>query len=133
LLDALAVSLDPAPSVVLENVAATSVSDATPTPGDNGGIRSSDIWYQFEGFTPNPTASFNNEFWRLSRHMRWTPEERRKARIEIFDADWEAHIGSDLGNLAHWQEFCRLCSLDLIPDSIPECMEVCATPVTYET
>lgn len=65
--------------------------------------------------------------------MRWSREERREARIEIFDADWEAHMGSDLGSLARWQDFCRLCSLDIIPDSIPGCMEVCYSPLCHDT
>jgi hypothetical protein len=119
---------NPVADVVPENAAGPPDLSVTQTSSDDGGVRSSDIWYQFEGFIPNPTSRFNNEFWRLSKHMRWEDEERRKFRIEIFDADWEAHIGSELGNLAHWQEFCRLCSVVPIPNSIPECMEVCATP-----
>jgi hypothetical protein len=113
---------NPVADVVPENAAGSPDLSVTQTSSDDGGVRSSDIWYQFEGFIPNPTSRFNNEFWRLSK------QERRKFRIEIFDADWEAHIGSELGNLAHWQEFCRLCSVVPIPNSIPECMEVCATP-----
>ncbi|KAI4692921.1 uncharacterized protein J4E88_001291 [Alternaria novae-zelandiae] len=124
--DSLSTSHEADANAVPDDATGTSVSNATPTPSDSGGVRASDIWYQFEGFFPDHTASFNNEFWRFCKHMRWSREERREARIEIFDADWEAHMGSDLGSLARWQDFCRLCSLDIIPDSIPGCMEVLA-------
>lgn len=55
---------------------------------------------------------------------KWSREERRDWRVKLFDADWEYHIGSDLGNLAGWQEFCGLCSIIPIPETIPGCMEV---------
>ncbi|KAG9192030.1 hypothetical protein G6011_10764 [Alternaria panax] len=110
-------------SKFFESSVTLSTRNATLTPSANGGARSSEIWYQFEGFTPNPTASFNNEFWRLTKHMRWTLEERREQRVMIFDADWEEDIGNEFGNLAHWQEFCSLCSIDSIPDTMLDCME----------
>ena len=90
----------------------------------------SSIWAQFKGFVPNHSARFNTEFHRLTKHMGWNKEDRREFRIMIFDADWEARIGSDLGNLAKWQEFCRLCCVEQIPDTITGCMEVCAAVIT---
>lgn len=100
---------------------------------DEAGLCKVSIWSQFDGFVPKPKASFNREFWRLSKHMNWTREESRSHRIEIFDADWEAHIGSELDNLEHWQEFCRLCSMNPIPTTIPGCMEVCYSPLCQNT
>jgi hypothetical protein len=114
-------------SDIIEEVEGPSSSSATPAPSDNGGsVEKDNIWYRFKGFIPDPEASFNCEFNRLARHMRgkWSPEERRDWRVELFDADWEYHIGSDLGNLAHWQELCRLCHITPIPETIPGCMEV---------
>jgi hypothetical protein len=93
---------------------------------DNGTVPESDtgVWSRFKGFRPNPGASFNNEFWRLSKHQGWTQEERRQYRVEMFDADFTAHFGDDVGDLSMWQEFCRLCGIDPIPAAIPECIEV---------
>ncbi|KAI4920267.1 uncharacterized protein J4E92_008485 [Alternaria infectoria] len=88
-------------------------------------VRSS-VWSQFHGFVPKPTARFNHEFERLCKHMKWTQEERRSYRTVIFNADWEAHMGRDLENLAKWQKFCRLCSIDPVPTTIAGCMEVLA-------
>ncbi|KAF2852961.1 hypothetical protein T440DRAFT_477326 [Plenodomus tracheiphilus IPT5] len=79
------------------------------------------VWGQFEGFLPNPHASFNDEFQRLAIHQGWNREERREHRLELFNADWEAHIGSDINNLKHWQELCRLCWIASIPDTIEDC------------
>jgi hypothetical protein len=55
---------------------------------------------------------------------KWFREERRDWRVKLFDVDWEYYIGSDLGDLAAWQEFGRLCSIIPIPETIPGCMEV---------
>jgi hypothetical protein len=32
--------------------------------------------------------------------------------VEIFNVDWDAHMGKDLGDLGQWKKFCRLCSID---------------------
>jgi hypothetical protein len=119
-------------SEAIKDVVDPSNSNPTPAPSDDGGsvdgssIESDNIWARFRGFTPDPTAGFNCEFSRLARHMRgkWLREERRDWRVKLFDADWEYYIGSDLGDLAAWQEFCRLCSIIPIPETIPGCMEV---------
>jgi hypothetical protein len=122
---------------VPKGVVHPSSSNATPIPSDDSGsvsggsvdggyVDSDNIWATFKGFKPNPTAGFNCEFHRLARHMRskWSDEDRREWRVKLFDADWEYHIGSELGNLDHWQEFCRLCNIIPIPETIPGCMEV---------
>ncbi|KAI4627251.1 uncharacterized protein J4E87_003813 [Alternaria ethzedia] len=114
------------PSVIIPGSAGTPSSIPNAGGDDEAGLREVSIWSQFDGFVPKPKASFNREFWRLSKHMNWTREESRSHRIEIFNADWEAHIGSELDNLEHWQEFCRLCSMNPIPTTIPGCMEVLA-------
>ncbi|RAR03830.1 hypothetical protein DDE82_004917 [Stemphylium lycopersici] len=98
-------------------------SDVTPAPSDSGSAGPISIWDTFKGFSPKPHAKFNSEFHRLAVHMRWTGEERRLKRVEVFDADWESHMGSDLGDLEMWQEFCRLCGIDPVPDTITGCME----------
>lgn len=104
-----------------------SSSNVTPLASDGGGSVSDHgdkIWYQFKGFKPNPTNTFKVEFRRLSKHMGWTKEDRRLHRVKLFDADFEAHFGKDIGDLKQWQEFCRLCSIATVPDTIPECKEV---------
>jgi hypothetical protein len=105
----------------------TRSASATPTPTDDGDSISEhhgSVWSKFKSFEPNPDATFAEEFWRLSKHQRWTPAERRLRRVELFDADFESHFGKDVGSLPDWQEFCRLCSVDPIPDTIAECIEV---------
>jgi hypothetical protein len=100
-------------------------SIAMPATNDNdGSMNTFNIWAQFDRFKPDPQASFNKEFHRLARYMRWTRQERRDWRVEIFDADWEAYMGSDLGDLGQWQTFCGLCNIDPVPETIPECMDV---------
>jgi hypothetical protein len=94
------------------------------TNDDDGSVNTFSIWNQFDGFNPDPQATFNKEFRRLAHYMRWTRQERREWRLEIFDADWDAHMGRDLGDLSQWQKFCRLCSIDPVPETIPECINV---------
>ncbi|KAF1841968.1 uncharacterized protein K460DRAFT_262127, partial [Cucurbitaria berberidis CBS 394.84] len=81
------------------------------------------VWSRFEGFVPDHRASFNREFHRLAKHQGWGKEERRHFRVELFDADFAAHIGSEIFNLDHWKMLCRLCSIAPIPNDIPGCME----------
>lgn len=107
---------------------------ATPTASGNSGSASnhgSNIWFKFDGFEPDHGASFNEEFRRLCRHMKWDKDERHLHRAELFEADFESHYGKDVGDIKKWQEFCRLCSIDPIPETITECVEVCAI-VYYE-
>ncbi|KAL5115728.1 hypothetical protein ACEQ8H_006336 [Pleosporales sp. CAS-2024a] len=85
--------------------------------------RDTSIWTQFEGFIPNHSATFVNEFWRLSRHMRWDKKERGLYRAQLFEADFENHYGKDIRDLAAWQDFCRICSVQEIPETIPGCIE----------
>jgi hypothetical protein len=85
------------------------------------------VWHQFKGFKPNPTATFNVEFWRLSKHQGWNPKERRYRRIELFDADFEAHYGKEISDINKWHDLCRICSIILVPDTIPDCIDVCIT------
>jgi len=100
---------------------ATAETYSTGSLGDDDDIG---VWSRFKGFEPNPSARFNSEFWRLSKHQGWTREERRERRVELFDADFAAHFGNDTGDISTWRELCRLCSIDPIPASIPECIEV---------
>jgi hypothetical protein len=101
------------------NLDASSASSALAASDD--GIS---VWHQFDGFMPDPSAPFSNEFWRLSRHMGWDEFDRRLHRIEIFNNDFEDHYGGDTGDPDTWQKLCSVCSIDPIPDTIPGCMEV---------
>jgi hypothetical protein len=113
-------------SGITQNTAVSSISaTSTPRDGDNSvSCYDDDIWTRFKGFKPNPTSNFNIEFSRLARHQRWTRKERHIHRIEIFDADFQAHYGNDIGDIYKWQELCRLCSIDPVPKTIPACKEV---------
>ncbi|KAH7088222.1 hypothetical protein FB567DRAFT_620545 [Paraphoma chrysanthemicola] len=122
--------------VFSENAAMTS-ENATPVPSDDGGSVSEEdhgtgsdigggVWYQFKGFKPDPNAPFRQEFWRLSLHLQhrgWTREEIREQRAILFEGDFDETFGTDFGSLADWQEFCRICSIVPVPDTIPECVE----------
>ena len=112
-------------SDIIEEVVRPSSSSATPPPSDDGGsVESDKIWSKFKGFKPKPRTTFNREFHRLAVHMRWNPEERRQHRVELFYADFTAHVGSNVYDLELWQDLCSLCTIDPVPDSIPGCMEV---------
>jgi hypothetical protein len=113
-------------SGITHNTALSSTSAvSTPSESDNSvSCYDDNIWTRFKGFRPNPTANFNVEFSRLARHQRWTRTERHLHRIEIFDADSQAHYGNDVGDFYKRQELCRLCSISPILKTIPACMEV---------
>ena len=81
-------------------------------------------WTQFKGFKHNPRARFTKEFHRLAKHCKWGKDERKKQRILLFDAEFDAHFGSDATSLKSWQELCRLCTIDPALETIPECMNV---------
>lgn len=123
-------------TTVLDNATSLS-SNTTPTTSDPGSSESRtnhSVWAKFEGFVPDPTAKFNNEFHRLAKQQCWTLKEKREYRVEMFDADFQAHIGNEVGDLREWQKLCRLCSIDPVPVTIPECIEVYAPHnPTYRT
>ena len=72
---------------------------------------------------PDP-APFNKEFYRLAKRCKWDKDERKKQRILLFDAEFDAHFGSDATSLKNWQKLCHLCTINPAPETIPECMNV---------
>lgn len=81
-------------------------------------------WNQYKGFKHNPRARFIKEFRRLAKYCKWKEDERNKQRVLLFDAEFDAHFGSDATSLESWQELCRLCTIDPAPKTVPECMNV---------
>ncbi|KAH9871760.1 hypothetical protein J1614_006016 [Plenodomus biglobosus] len=97
------------------------VTAETPANDAGGPNNVYNVWNQYKGFTPNPRATFNNEFCRLARHQRWDREQRRSQHLRLFNADWEAHIGSATNDINIWQDLCRLCWIAPLPPTIEQC------------
>lgn len=89
-----------------------------------------DAFYSnYRDFTPDPTVSLLANFDALVLLRKWAPGSRtrtaarnnfRNAMIEQFNATY----GTDAGDLASWQNLCRVVRIAPVPESITQCKKV---------
>jgi hypothetical protein len=84
--------------------------------------KASPYWYQFVGFVPEPSATFDSEFARLAKHQGWHANPTRKHRNEALLAELVFHFG-DLSseNPSQVQALCKLLRIKDIPSSNKQC------------
>jgi hypothetical protein len=89
---------------------------------DRNPPRVSPYWYQFVSFVPESTASFGDEFARLSKHQGWSKTTGRKRRAEALLAELVFHFGdSSTDRLRQMQKLCKICQIKNVPSSITQC------------
>jgi hypothetical protein len=82
------------------------------------------IWHAHEGFEPDSTANFVDEFKRLAEFMGWDKDEQKHQRPEYVDAEFAKFYGAYGQTLDDWQTMCRRCKVEPIPPTIDECVSV---------
>jgi hypothetical protein len=84
--------------------------------------KASPYWYQFVGFVPEPSATFDSEFARLAKHQGWHANPTRKHRNKALLDELVFHFGSK--ELDQMQALCKLIHIQDIPPSITQCRSV---------
>jgi hypothetical protein len=112
-LSALAISSDPGSS-------SSSNSGATP---DSSSDRSYFDQY-YPDFVHDPTAKFIVNFRALAQRMGWRKEFTKAERIRAMLIEFEILFSGETGDLAKWQELCRVVGVKTEPASIKKCKKV---------
>lgn len=84
----------------------------------------SPFWFQFPGFTPNPTSTFKNEFSRLAKHQEWDNKTREGQKVAALMSEVNFFYGTCMNRLESWKELCEEVGIETIPTSITQCKKV---------
>ncbi|KAF2726559.1 hypothetical protein EJ04DRAFT_582593 [Polyplosphaeria fusca] len=87
--------------------------------------RRCEYWYQFPGFTPNPTMSFKKEFKRLADSQGWSARSKKyhdeKAAACYAEFFFHFNMGEGRHPLQDWQVICEAVGIKDPPGSINMC------------
>ncbi|KAL5115727.1 hypothetical protein ACEQ8H_006335 [Pleosporales sp. CAS-2024a] len=86
----------------------------------------SSYFAQFSNFKENPDASLAEEMGRLGIQEQWSKKEKKAHLIAACDAEFVRYFGSNVSKLSAWQNMCRMCQIEPVPDSITKCKKALA-------
>jgi hypothetical protein len=98
---------------------------STPSVSDGGSSAHDGGYFAQFGFEQDTNATFITNFKRLAITQGWSNKEAKSRRPEALEAEFDAHVGTDVTKLEGWQRMCKNCRIEPVPSSITQCKKVC--------